>query len=205
MAERRTTVDGLADAIMDGLKEYADLATDTVKDAVKDVSKTVKKDIQANAPKRTGRYKKSWAVKKTAESSNSLTMTVHSKDRYQIAHLLEHGHAKRQRGEGRPEGRHIAPAEERGNEGAGAEDREGVAFVTHEEVMAVMEEIGLPYAYHHFAEGESPDPPFAVFLYPGSNNFSADGKVYFKADRLNIEIYTDIKKYRTGTADRSRA
>ena len=95
MAERRTTVDGLADAIMDGLKEYADLATDTIKDAVKDVSKTVKKDIQANAPKRTGRYKKSWTVKKTAESSNSLTMTVHSKDRYQIAHLLEHGHAKR--------------------------------------------------------------------------------------------------------------
>ena len=95
MAERRTSVDGLADAIMDGLKEYADLATDIVKDAVKDVSKTVKKDIQANAPKRTGRYKKSWAVKKTAESSNSLIMTVHSKDRYQIAHLLEHGHAKR--------------------------------------------------------------------------------------------------------------
>ena len=173
MAERRTTVDGLADAIMDGLKEYADLATDTVKDAVKDVSKTVKKDIQANAPKRTGRYKKSWAIKKTAESSNSLTMTVHSKDRYQIAHLLEHGHAKR--GGGRVAG------------------REHIAFVTHEEVMAVMEEIGLPYAYHHFAEGESPDPPFAVFLYPGSNNFSADGKVYFKTDRLNIEIYTDIK------------
>lgn len=65
--------------------------------------------------------------------------------------------------------------------------------MTHEEVMAVMEEIGLPYAYHHFAEGESPDPPFAVFLYPRSNNFSADGKVYFKTDRLNIEIYTDIK------------
>ena len=114
MAERRTTVDGLADAIMDGLKEYADLATDTVKDAVKDVSKTVKKDIQANAPKRTGRYRKSWAVKKTAESNNSLTMTVHSKDRYQIAHLLEHGHAKR--GGGMVAGReHSAPAEERGN------------------------------------------------------------------------------------------
>lgn len=74
----------------------------------------MKKDIQTNAPKRTGRYKKSWAVKKTAESSNSITMTIHSKDRYQIAHLLEHGHAKR--GGGRVAGReHIAPAEEKGN------------------------------------------------------------------------------------------
>lgn len=65
--------------------------------------------------------------------------------------------------------------------------------MTHEEVMAAMEEIGLSYAYHHFAEGESPDPPFAVFLYPGSNNFSADGMVYYKSSRLNIEIYTDLK------------
>lgn len=65
--------------------------------------------------------------------------------------------------------------------------------MTHEEVMVLMEEIGLPYAYHHFAEGESPDPPFAVFLYLGSNNFSADGKVYFKVSRLNVEIYTDVK------------
>ena len=85
MAERRTTVDGLADAIMDGLKEYAGLATDTVKDAVKDVSKTVKKDIQANAPKRTGRYKKSWTVKKTAES---ITINPVPKARMRIACLI---------------------------------------------------------------------------------------------------------------------
>ena len=65
--------------------------------------------------------------------------------------------------------------------------------MTHDEVMEMMEELKLPLAYHHFAEGESPDPPFAVFLYPGSNHFSADGKVYFKANRLNIELYTDLK------------
>ena len=69
MTERRTTVDGLADAIMDGLKEYADLATDTVKDAVKDTSKTVKKEIQANAPKRTGRYRKAGRSKRLRKAA----------------------------------------------------------------------------------------------------------------------------------------
>lgn len=115
MAEKRVTVDKMSDAIMAGLKEYADLATDTVKEAVKDSAKTVKKEIQENAPKRTGSYKKSWTSKKTAENSNSMTVTVYSKNRYQIAHLLEHGHAKR--GGGRVAGReHIAPAEEKGKQ-----------------------------------------------------------------------------------------
>ena len=33
-----------------------------------------------------------------------------------------------------------------------------------ERLIAIMDETGLPYAYHHFAEGEGPDPPFLVFL-----------------------------------------
>ena len=65
------------------------------------------------APKRTGKYAKSWSTKKTKENSHSLEMTVHSKNRYQLAHLLEKGYAKR--GGGRVQGRpHIAPAEENG-------------------------------------------------------------------------------------------
>lgn len=65
--------------------------------------------------------------------------------------------------------------------------------MTHEAVMAMMEELKLPFAYDHFVEGESPDPPFVVFLYPGSNHFAADGRVYYKVNRLNIELYTDLK------------
>ena len=65
--------------------------------------------------------------------------------------------------------------------------------MTHQEVLKMMDEMKLPYAYHHFAEGESPDPPFFVFLYPSSDNFAADGMVYFKVNRLNIELYTDLK------------
>ena len=57
----------------------------------------------------------------------------------------------------------------------------------------MMDEMKLPHAYHHFVEGESPEPPFLVFLYPNSDNFAADGMVYFKVNRLNIELYTDIK------------
>ena len=65
--------------------------------------------------------------------------------------------------------------------------------MTHQEVLEMMDEMKLPYAYHHFVEGESPDPPFLVFLYPNSDNFAADGMVYFKVNRLNIELYTDLK------------
>lgn len=108
-----TGIDNLATEIMKGLNEYAGLCTDTVKSAVNATSKEVKKDIQADAPVRTGKYKKSWTTKKVAENSNSLTVVVHSKDRYQIAHLLEHGHVKR--GGGRVNGKpHIAPAEQKG-------------------------------------------------------------------------------------------
>lgn len=106
-------IDKLAETIMQGLTEYAETSTEVVKQSVQEVSKEVKKDIADNAPKRTGTYKKSWATKKTKETANTLVMTVHSKNRYQIAHLLEHGHAKR--GGGRVAARpHIAPAEEAG-------------------------------------------------------------------------------------------
>ena len=92
---RNVPVDGLADAIMEGLEEYADLATDTMKKAVRHSAKTVKDEIEAHAPKDTGTYSKSWRASKQAETSTKLEMTVHSSNRYQIAHLLEHGHAKR--------------------------------------------------------------------------------------------------------------
>ena len=108
-----TSIDAMADEIMKGLTEYADLADTSMKKAVRKTAKSVKDEISSNAPKRTGAYSKSWTSKKTKENSHSLEMTVHSKNRYQLAHLLEKGHAKR--GGGRVSGKpHIAPAEENG-------------------------------------------------------------------------------------------
>lgn len=66
--------------------------------------------------------------------------------------------------------------------------------MTHNEIVEMLEEAGLPLAYDHFAEGESPAPPFLVFLFPSSDNFAADGRVYQKIDALHMELYTDRKQ-----------
>ena len=108
---KRVKPDGLADAIMEELNKYSKVAASDMKKAINEAGKTAKKEIEKNAPKRTGRYKRSWRVKKMKETSDSLEVVVHSKDRYQIAHLLENGHAKRNGGrvKGQP---HIKPAED---------------------------------------------------------------------------------------------
>ncbi len=109
----RVAVGEFANAVMKELDDYAKLVTEDMKKAVKNAGTSVKKEIQANAPKDSGAYAKSWSVKNMKENSHALELTVYSRNRYQLAHLLEFGHAKR--GGGRVPGRaHIAPAEEAG-------------------------------------------------------------------------------------------
>lgn len=62
-----------------------------------------------------------------------------------------------------------------------------------DKLLEMLKEMQIPFAYDHFAEGESPEPPFICYLLPGSNNFSADGAAYFKANQIHIELYTDEK------------
>lgn len=110
---RSVSAGSLADAIMDSLREYSSLAADEMKEAVREAGNTVRDEIREKAPKDTGIYAKSWTVKKQRETSSSLSLTVHSRNRYQLAHLLEFGHAKR--GGGRVTAKpHIADAEAAG-------------------------------------------------------------------------------------------
>lgn len=65
--------------------------------------------------------------------------------------------------------------------------------MTIKNIVEMLQEMNIPFAYDHFAEGESPEPPFICYLIPGSDNFAADGKVYFKMNEVRIEMYTDFK------------
>ena len=69
---KKISISQLSAAVMEELEEYADLAAEDMKSAVKKAAATVRKDIEASAPRNTGDYAKSWAVKTTKESSNSL-------------------------------------------------------------------------------------------------------------------------------------
>ncbi len=62
-----------------------------------------------------------------------------------------------------------------------------------DKLLEIIKSMGIPFAYDHFAEGEAVDPPFICYLLPESDNFAADGKVYFKANEVHIELYTDTK------------
>lgn len=53
---RKISVDDLADAVMENLMEYADIASNDVKKAVRKAGNTARKEIEASAPRDTGAY-----------------------------------------------------------------------------------------------------------------------------------------------------
>ena len=58
MATDRVKIDQMAHVIMEGLQEYADLATDDMKAAVKKAGNEAKKDVQDGAPVKPDAIKK---------------------------------------------------------------------------------------------------------------------------------------------------
>ena len=61
--------------------------------------------------------------------------------------------------------------------------------MTKERIEAILDALEIEYRYHHFEEREAVNPPFICWLIPETRNFSADGKVYFKSNKVDIELY----------------
>lgn len=96
-----------ADEIMQALQEYTTEVEEGLEKAKEKAAKDGARSLKATSPKgRTGKYGKGWRAKKDGEA-----WVIYNATRYQIAHLLEKGHAKR--GGGRVPARvHITPVED---------------------------------------------------------------------------------------------
>lgn len=110
MSTRRIKIDDFGSVLQDILDDYGSNISEKTQAAVLEAAKVAKQETQAGAPVRTGAYRKGWAVKEEATSRLRTEAIVHNRTRYQLAHLLEKGHAKANGG--RVAARvHIAPAE----------------------------------------------------------------------------------------------
>ena len=104
------TVDQLAQEITMAVQRYTsdvaaaiELETDITADAIA-------QEIEANSPKDTGKYAKSWKVT-SRKRYGAYRAVIHNKV-YQLVHLLEFGHVKA--GGGRVDGKpHVRPAYDR--------------------------------------------------------------------------------------------
>lgn len=91
-------ISGLSAAVMAGLKEYCATVAAEIKEAAKQTANDCAKELRATSPRKTGKYAKGWKVKKAFENSASARYTVYNATAYQLTHLLEKGHAKRNGG-----------------------------------------------------------------------------------------------------------
>lgn len=104
------------------LDKYGEEINAGVKETTEAVAKATAKMVRSGSSSNfagTGKYAKGWSQKLTDSGHLSTVWTVYNKDHYQLAHLLEHGHALVQGGrrKGSVNGReHIAPAEEYASE-----------------------------------------------------------------------------------------
>lgn len=67
--------------------------------------------------------------------------------------------------------------------------------MTYQEVKAMVQSIGIPYAYYQFTNATATPPPFVCWYFDGSNDEPADNTNWAKIRTLYIEIYTDAKDF----------
>lgn len=98
-------------AVNDILQDFSTDVSKAAQEAVTEVVSESVKKLKQSGPKKSGKYAKGWTskIEKTAATVDAV---IYGKSgTYQLAHLLENGHAKR--GGGRVDGIvHIKPVEE---------------------------------------------------------------------------------------------
>jgi len=109
-----TRIDGLADAITNAMLAYTEEVEDAIPRIVDRTAEALVNEIRSTAPRRNngGAYARGWTARKLGSRTRSkegYAKVICNPTHYSLAHLLEHGHAKRNGGrvEGKP---HLRPA-----------------------------------------------------------------------------------------------
>jgi hypothetical protein len=97
--------------ISDILNEYSNDIQEAITEEAQSVAKEAVSELKNTSPKRTGDYRKGWRTK-TIKGKGFVTSIVHNATDYQLTHLLEKPHLKRNGGMTTPKV-HIAPVEEK--------------------------------------------------------------------------------------------
>lgn len=65
--------------------------------------------------------------------------------------------------------------------------------MTFQEVADMAAAVGIPSAYYEFPNDTALAPPFLCFIYAQSEDAYADDSNYQKIERVQFELYTDVK------------
>ena len=109
MASKKVTVDTFAGEVKIMLDDYGEDVAECLEEILPKVAKMGKEMLNAQSPKKTGKYAKSWSVKNEKRRLDA-TSTIYS-SKPGLPHLLEHGHLTRKGTHG-GQRVHIAPVEE---------------------------------------------------------------------------------------------
>lgn len=115
--------DQLAQVISDTLEEFVGATEDAIVGSVLQVSERTVSDLQSVSPPAKAQRYGSWSeyladwtrTKLSVNKKGVYSVAVHNKKHYQLAHLLENGHALWQGGRAKAF-RHIAPIAEKAEE-----------------------------------------------------------------------------------------
>lgn len=66
-----------------------------------------------------------------------------------------------------------------------------------EDVKAMLNTTGIPWAYHHYPEKKVPRFPFGVWLDVDTDNYGADNKVYCEVHGIRLELYSKDRDWAT--------
>ena len=101
-----TKLTGLQSEIMKQLNQYNKILNEDIQQAQKETATDLVDTLKTKSPELTGSYQSGWRIKKEKKK-----LIIHNKTDYQLTHLLEHGHAKKNGGRVAAQ-IHIRPAEQ---------------------------------------------------------------------------------------------